>query len=147
MEYLNELWPVRAKWYNLGLGLRLSSDELDAISKSFDKPDDCLREALKHWLSNKPDKNDLITALRQPCVGYHQLLASKLDSPRPAVAVHGQGDFPCYDTENCDSDHQAIQNINEVEDTQSSVESTAHGYNHETEQPNSVKASAEIPCN
>ena len=92
-ELLNKLFPVRAKWYNLGLGLGLSSDDLNAIrsSEHGDSPDNFLREMLMIWLSTKnPEKADLIKALRQPSVGYHNL-ADELQSWSPVrlnVPVH-----------------------------------------------------------
>ena len=88
-ELLSRLFPVRAKWYNFGLGLGLSSDDLDAIKNSehCEGPDNCLREVLKGWLSTKnPEKADLINALRQPFVGYHCLANELLTWPPVSLA-------------------------------------------------------------
>ena len=71
---LNKLWSAKSKWYNIGLGLGLSADELDSIDQKGREPGDCLREVLSHWLKKRnPRKSQLIEALRQPCVGYGQL--------------------------------------------------------------------------
>ena len=71
---LNKLWSARSEWYNIGLGLGLSADELKSIDQKERKPGDCLREVLIEWLKKRnPRKSQLIEALRQPCVGYEQL--------------------------------------------------------------------------
>ena len=74
---LNKLYPARSKWYNLGLALKLSPDDLDAIGNGehSGKPGDCLREVLKLWLSiaTNPEKGDLIEALKAPSVEYASL--------------------------------------------------------------------------
>ena len=77
-DLLNELWNARSKWYNIGLGLGLSADELDSVDQKRKEPGDCLREVLIEWLKKRtPKKSQLIEALRQPSVGYEQL-ADKL---------------------------------------------------------------------
>ena len=71
---LNKLWSARSEWYNIGLGLGLSADELKSIDQKERKPGDCLREVLIEWLKQRnPRKFQLIEALRQPCVGYENL--------------------------------------------------------------------------
>lgn len=72
-ELLSQLYLVRAKWYNLGLALGLHSDHLDAIQQQYSAPGDCLREALKLWLSTNPQKGDLIEALKACPVGHESL--------------------------------------------------------------------------
>ena len=84
-ELLKKLFPARSKWYNLGLELKLSPDDLDAI---YGKPDDCFREMLKLWLSSDtyPVKEDLIKALKVPSVGYASLAGELLGwSPSSAL--------------------------------------------------------------
>lgn len=90
-ELLNKLYPARSKWYNLGLALKLSPDDLDAIGNGeySGKPGDCLREVLKLWLSiaTNPEKGDLIKALKAPSVQYAALadeLLGWLSSHAPA---------------------------------------------------------------
>ena len=73
-DVLNKLWNARSKWYNIGLGLGLSADELDSIDQKKKEPGDCLREALIEWLKKRnPRKSQLVKALRQPSIGYEQL--------------------------------------------------------------------------
>ena len=70
----NEVWSANSEWYNIGLGLEFSCDELDSISMRERNPKDCFREVLKKWLKKRnPRKSQLIEALRQECVGYEQL--------------------------------------------------------------------------
>lgn len=72
---LNKVWSANSKWYYIGLGLELSSDELDSISsKERQQPGECFTEVLKKWLKKQnPRKSQLVGALRQPCIGYEQL--------------------------------------------------------------------------
>ena len=45
---LNAVWPARSRYYNLGIALRVSADDLDGIEKSnLYKVDECFREMLK----------------------------------------------------------------------------------------------------
>jgi hypothetical protein len=47
------LFNIRQKWYNIGIELGLSTDELDVIeSKYKDDPDRCLVEVIKMWLKS-----------------------------------------------------------------------------------------------
>ena len=73
---LDQLYPARAKWYNLGLALGQHPDDLDAIKQQCNAaPDECLREMLKVWLSTQenPHKEDITKALKVPSVGYPAL--------------------------------------------------------------------------
>ena len=78
----NRVFPAAAKWYDLGLELDISVDYLDTISGDRgNKPEDCLREVLRRWLSGvnpEPTWKTLITALRVPAVG-HQSLAEEIE--------------------------------------------------------------------
>ncbi len=89
---LNKLWSAKSEWYNIGLGLGLSADELNSIDQKERKPGICLREVLFEWLKKRnPRKSQLIEALRQPCVGYEQL-AEELDTwVPPANATQNDG--------------------------------------------------------
>ena len=49
-----ELNDVRAKWYDVGMQLRVSVATLDAIKKLYNDPSDCLMETLKTWLKTYP---------------------------------------------------------------------------------------------
>ena len=54
LNVMEELADVRAKWYNIGLGLRLSVGTLDGIKAEHSNTSDCLRETLKKWLNAYP---------------------------------------------------------------------------------------------
>ena len=74
-ELFSKLYPVRAKWYNLGLGLGISCNDLDAIKKDCkEDTGECLKGVLKLWLrSQHPGIADLIESLSKQTVGEGQL--------------------------------------------------------------------------
>ena len=73
-DLLNKIWEASSKWYNIGLGLELSINELDAIRQQEELLQDRFREMLKKWLRTvNPNKSQLIEALKQPSVGHQQL--------------------------------------------------------------------------
>ena len=71
------VWDARKEWYDIGLGLRMSADTLDAIredERGICKA--CFREMLKVWLRRtkpKPTWSELAAVLRSPMVGYEDL--------------------------------------------------------------------------
>ena len=75
-EALNK---VRAKWYDVGMQLRVSVDTLDAIKKQcLNDPSDCLRETLMTWLKSYPPSptwNDAVDALRSSVISESKLAA------------------------------------------------------------------------
>ena len=85
-ELFSKLYPVRAKWYNLGLGLGISCNDLDAIKKDCkEDTGECLKEVLKLWLkSQHPGIADLIKSLSEPIVGESQL-AKELLTWSPSI--------------------------------------------------------------
>ena len=74
----NEVFSAAAKWYDIGLELGVSADDLDTIKKANDDPKDCLREMLRHWLSKEPSWEALTAALRNPAVNY-PTIASEIE--------------------------------------------------------------------
>ena len=73
MEELND---ARAKWYDIGLQLRMSVGTLDAIKEQYDDPSPCLRETLKTWLKTCPSLptwKNIVDALRCSTVGEVRL--------------------------------------------------------------------------
>ena len=73
MEELND---IRAKWYNIGLQLRMSVGTLDAIKEQYDDPSHCLRETLKTWLKTCPSLptwKNIVYALRSSTIGEVRL--------------------------------------------------------------------------
>ena len=77
-----EVVAIASKWYDVGLELDLSADELDAIKKANrDNPQDCLRDLLRLWLSRvdtKPTWRALSNALTSPAVN-EQALADTIE--------------------------------------------------------------------
>ncbi len=78
---LNETYEARTKWYNIGLGLKVSVDTLDSIRGSWDDDGERLREMFKPWLKGLnpvPTWTSLTAVLRSPSVGEDRL-AEKLE--------------------------------------------------------------------
>ena len=95
-DLLSKLYPVRAKWYNLGLALHIHPDDLDAIrSQISSSHDDCLREMLKLWLSTNREKGDLIKALKESSVGHHQLANELLEWVPSSSVLDSQTSTSC----------------------------------------------------
>ena len=75
------VFDARAKWYDIGLELKMDAGSLDAIEK--DNPrdvQDCLRALLRKWLRRsqpKPTWGALVEALESSLIG-EELLASKI---------------------------------------------------------------------
>lgn len=72
----NKVWEGRAKWYNIGLALKLTSGTLDAIRANYHFVEDCFLATLKEWLSVSklhPSWSSLATALRDKTVGLEEL--------------------------------------------------------------------------
>ena len=78
-DILSELHPIRSKWYNFGLGLRLKSHDLDANPGK--DASECLREVLKLCLvqiNPRPSWEGIVKALRSEAVN-EKPLAEKLE--------------------------------------------------------------------
>ena len=91
---LKEVFKCRAKWYNIGLGLKVSVGTLDAIRSRFDDPGDCLREALKEWLKISESVHTwstLATVLRRGPVGEGVLGCELENCCFPEQSVHRKG--------------------------------------------------------
>ena len=74
------VFPVRAKWYDFGVELKLPPSDLDAIREDFDQSDDCLREVLLMCLRSPTGLTwgAIVAALKQPTIG-HDHLAAKVE--------------------------------------------------------------------
>ena len=76
-EIQSTIWEARPKWYNLGLGLDIAADSLDAIGlANAQNPDSCFRAMLTQWLRGhhpKPTWNALADALESQPVGLGDL--------------------------------------------------------------------------
>ena len=77
LNVMEELADVRAKWYNIGLGLGLSVGTLDGIKADHSNTLDCLREALKTWLKTLPPPtwSKVVKALKTQTVAEASLAA------------------------------------------------------------------------
>ena len=75
LKVLDELYDIRAKWYDIGLRLNVPVETLEKIKA----PDDnsCLRQVLIIWLrSGKATWLDLCQALRHRTLGQGRLADS-----------------------------------------------------------------------
>ena len=70
MTVLNDIYPCRAKWYNLGIQLRVVVGTLDCFKVQYGDPGDQLREVLRMWLtsSDNPTWMALTEALKSPVI-------------------------------------------------------------------------------
>ena len=85
---LNELHPVRASWYKIGLELDIPHTELDCFEKKYSDPSDLICEVLKYWLKTSidppPTWEAVVTALTSQIVNEKNVAAqleSKYCSP------------------------------------------------------------------
>ena len=73
----NELYPVRASWYNIGLQLDIPHTTLDCFKQNYSDQSDLMREVLKHWLDTAVDPPPawevVVTALNSPTVDKKKL--------------------------------------------------------------------------
>ena len=69
---------MSARWYNLGLQLKVRVGTLNSIRADFSAPKHQLREMLKAWLTtgDAPSWRTLIAALRSRMVGESHLAAA-----------------------------------------------------------------------
>ena len=77
VEVLDELYNVRAKWYDIGLRLTVPVEELEKIKAKDHDDNSCLRQALIIWLrSGKATWLDLCQALHHRTIGQEKLADS-----------------------------------------------------------------------
>ena len=67
-EYLLD---AKVKWYYIGMGLKVNTEDLDAIEATRANMDDCLLKMIKIWLQKGNNKTwqTVITALETKAVG------------------------------------------------------------------------------
>jgi len=69
---LNELHPVRASWYKIGVQLDIPHTTLDCFKQNYSDQSDLMCEVLKCWLDTAvdppPSWEAVVTALRSPLV-------------------------------------------------------------------------------
>ena len=95
---LNELHPVRASWYNIGLELDIPHTELNCFKQMYSDPSDLLWEVLKCWNKTNPDFTweAVVRALRSPIVDKKDIaeqLESKYCTPVPPGMVRFQNEL------------------------------------------------------
>ena len=80
---LNELHPVRASWYNIGLLLNIPYTTLDCFKQSHSDQLNLMCEMLKEWLKTavdpRPTWEAVVKALRSPIVNEINV-AAQLES-------------------------------------------------------------------
>ena len=93
LNVMEELANVRAKWYNIGLGLGLDVGTLNSIETEHSNNSDCLRETLTTWLKAYPPPptwSKVVDTLRTKTVGEARLatdLECKYCSSRPVPPI------------------------------------------------------------
>ena len=92
-QVIDKVWDARVKWYQIGLGIKIKSTDLDAIRKRHgNDPDECFCELLSVWLnqaSPKPTWALLTKALKSRLVGFEQL-SEKLGSQSQIIECGGK---------------------------------------------------------
>ena len=74
----NEIHAARAKWYDIGIELKVDVSTLKSIESMYNNSKDCLREVITEWLKAvhpKPTWRSLVDALRRPVVDESKLAA------------------------------------------------------------------------
>ena len=85
-EVIQALYEARAKWYHIGVQLKLSVGTLDAIRSKFSDSTDCVTEMCSHWLrciDPRPSWAALTKALESPPVGEGHLAQQLRDKYCP----------------------------------------------------------------
>jgi len=93
-KVFDEIFPCRAKWYNLGLQLQVDVGTLDCFKAQYGDPGDQLREVVRTWLttSENPTWGAMAEALQSLVIGEAQL-AKKLQQKHHCTGqppVHGE---------------------------------------------------------
>ena len=85
-EVRGVLYEARAKWYHIGVELKLSVGTLNAIRSEFSDTNDCNTEMCSHWLRRidpRPSWEALTKALESPPVGEGHLAQQLRDKYCP----------------------------------------------------------------
>ena len=93
---LNELHPVRASWYKIGLQLDIPHTTLDCFKQNYSDQSDLMCGVLKEWLKTAVDPcptwEEVVTALRSPAVN-EKYVAEQLESKYCTPVQHGGEQF------------------------------------------------------
>ena len=90
-EVRGALYEACAKWYDIGIELKLSVGTLNTIKEDFPQAAECLRETCVHWLKRIdpcPTWAALTKALESPPVGEGHLLRDKYCRGREETIPH-----------------------------------------------------------
>ena len=147
---LNELHPVCARWYNIGLQLDIPHTKLDCFRQMYSDPSDLMREMLKHWLQTainpRPTWRAVVIALRSHSVD-EQFVAEQLESKycTPAQPVMNKSNSPVKEgkSESVEAHDQLTDKIGPLPDSESPTASAAR-HNSNTNPP-SIKGSQKTP--
>lgn len=72
----SKCWEARTKWMDIGLELNLTKSDLDTLRDTYrENVEKCFTEMLAIWLrtNSRPTFVDLLAALKQKTIGFHQL--------------------------------------------------------------------------
>ena len=115
-EVFDKLYRARHKWYNIGIQLGMTADDLDAIKlENRDETDPCLMKMLKMWLRRgKATRQVLGATLKSASVDYPDIATSLLAdhsdqnnceandfSSSTEVALSSRLGFKCPECGNC----------------------------------------------
>ena len=84
-------YEARAKWYHIGVELKLSVGTLDAIRSDFSNSTDCFTEMCSTWLKRidpRPSWEALTEALESPVVGEGHLAQQLRDKCCREMKTH-----------------------------------------------------------
>ena len=99
---LNELHPVRASWYKIGLQLDIPHATLDCFKQNYSDQTDLMCEMLKEWLKTAvdppPSWEVVVTALRSPAVN-EMSVAAQLEAKYCAQVQHVRDECKVEKTE------------------------------------------------
>ena len=107
VDLLFALQDKAAKWFIIGLHLRLSLDELDIIEADSDGVEECLRNVLRKWRSKSHPPSTwraLIATLREAAVG-EEGLAKQLEAKFTVSEPQSGRDFQQPDGTHAEVDY------------------------------------------
>jgi len=91
----NEIHAARAKWYDIGIELKVDVSTLKSIESMYSNSKDCLREVITEWLKAvhpKPTWRSLVDALRRPVVDESKL-AAVIEDKHCSCITEGRGNY------------------------------------------------------
>ena len=92
----NEIHAAQAKWYDIGIELKVDISTLKTIESMYSNSKDRLREVITEWLKAvhpKPTWRSLVDALRRPVVDESKL-AAVIEGKYCSCITGGRGNDP-----------------------------------------------------